>query len=336
MQTKFQFIFISCLLYCATAMSQNTSFKVVKSYSIKSAGGWDYIAVNKQKLYVSHGSQVNILDENSGDSIGLIPGTTGVHGIAFYNDLKKGYTSNGRLDNVFVFDLNSNKILKEIATGQNPDAISYDDFSKKIITCNGKSKSLSVIDPVNDVVIATIDLGGKPEEAVSNGKGQLFVNLEDKNEIAVVDMKAFSVLKKWSIAPGEGATGLALDRKTNRLFAGCDNKMLVVVDAENGKVIASVPIGEACDGVVFDPGKDLVFTSNGEGNMTVIKESGENKFAVVQTVPTRTTARTIALDASNQTLFLPSADIEPAVAGATAGARRKIIPGSFKVLVVKE
>ena len=336
MQKKFQFLFISGLLFCATAMSQNTSFKVAKSYSIKSSGGWDYIAVNKQKLYVSHGSQVNILDENSGDSIGFIPGTTGVHGIAFYNDLNKGYTSNGRLDNVFVFDLNTNKILKEIATGQNPDAISYDDFSKKIITCNGRSKSLSVIDPINDVVVATIDLGGKPEEAVSNGKGQLFVNLEDKNEIAVVDMKAFTVLKKWPIAPGEGATGLALDRKTNRLFAGCDNKMLVVVDAETGKVTDSVPIGEGCDGVVFDPVKNLVFTSNGEGNMTVIKEDGNNKFSVVQTVSTKPTARTIALDVTNQTLFLPSADIEPAVPGATAGTRRKIIPGSFKVLVVKE
>lgn len=336
MHTKFRLIFIAGLLFCATAMSQNTSFKVVKSYAIKSPGGWDYIAVNNQKLYVSHSSQVNILNENSGDSIGFIPGTTGVHGIAFCNDLNKGYTSNGQLNNVFVFDLNSNKILKQIATGQNPDAISYDDFSKKIITCNGKSKSLSVIDPIKDVVIATIDLGGKPEEAVSNGKGQLFVNLEDKNEIAVIDMKVFSVLKKWPIAPGEGATGLALDRKTNRLFAGCDNKMLVVVDAENGKVVASVPIGEGCDGVVFDPINNLVFTSNGEGNMTVIKEGADNKFQVVQTVPTKKTARTIALDTSNQTLFLPSADIEPAAADATANARRKIIPGSFKVLVVKE
>jgi YVTN family beta-propeller protein len=336
MQSKFKCIFILGVFFSMTAFSQSTAFKVIKTYPIASSGGWDYIAVNKQKLYVSHGSQVNILDENTGDSIGFIPGTTGVHGIAFYNDLNKGYTSNGRLNNVFVFDLNSNKILKEIATGDNPDAISYDNFSKKIITCNGKSKSLSIIDPVNDAVIATVDLGGKPEEAVSNGKGKLFINLEDKNEIAVVDMKTFSVLSRWPIAPGEAATGLAMDTKTNRLFAGCDNKMMVVVNADNGKVITSLPIGESCDGVVFDPKQNLVFTSNGEGNITVIKEINENKFAVVQTIPTKATARTIAIDPANQTLFLPSADVEPVAPGAVATARRKLVPGSFKVLVVKE
>ena len=336
MKSKLKLPLVVGLFFCLPAFSQTSTFKVVKSYPITSPGGWDYIAVNNQKIYVSHGSQVNILDENSGDSVGFIPGTTGVHGIAFYNELNKGYTSNGRLNNVFVFDLKSNKVLKEIATGDNPDAISYDKFSKKIVTCNGKGKSLSIIDPVKDEVIATVDLGGAPEEAVGNGKGKLFVNLEDKNEIAVVDMKTFSVLYKWSIAPGEGATGLAMDTKTNRLFAGCDNKMLVVVNADNGKVVSSLPIGKGCDGVVFDDKSNLIFTSNGEGNITVIKEVNENKFEVVQTIPTKATARTIALDPANHTLFLPSADVEPAAPGAVAGARRKLVPGSFKVLVVKE
>lgn len=336
MQTKSHVIFISGMFFCATAFSQSASYKVIKSYPVNSSGGWDYIAVNDHKLYVSHGSQVNILNEDSGDSVGIIPGTTGVHGIAFYNELHKGYTSNGRLNNVFVFDSRTNKVLKEIATGENPDAISYDDFSKKIITCNGGSKSISIIDPIKDTVIANVDLGGKPEEAVSNGKGKLFINLEDKNEIAVVDMKTFSVLNKWPIAPGEAATGLAMDRKTNRLFAGCDNKMLVVVEAANGKVVTTLPIGEGCDGVVFDEKQNLIFTSNGEGNMTVIKEDNENKFEVVQTVTTKKTARTIAIDRGTHTLFLPSADIEPAESGAVANARRKIVPGSFKVLVVKE
>jgi YVTN family beta-propeller protein len=334
MQSKIVSFLIGTLVY-GSAFCQNTSFKVVKTYPIKSSGGWDYIAVNDHKVYVSHGSQVNILDENSGDSIGVIPGTTGVHGIAFDNNLHKGYTSNGRLNNVFVFDLSTNKILKEIPTGENPDAISYEPFSKKIITCNGRSKSLSVIDPKKETVIATIDLDAKPEEAVSNGKGKLFVNLEDKNEIAEVDMKNYKVMNRWPIAPGESATGLALDKKTNRLFAGCDNKMLVVVDAENGKVITSLPIGEGCDGVVFDANKNLVFASCGEGNMTVIKEKDANHFDMAQTVPTQTTARTIALDPTNNTLFLPAANLAPAEPNATS-RRRSFVPGTFKVLVVKE
>jgi YVTN family beta-propeller protein len=327
--------FLVGIFICSSVFSQSTSFKVVKSFPIKSSGGWDYIAVNDGKVYVSHGTQVNIIDENSGDSVGVIGGTTGVHGIAFDNNLHRGYTSNGRLNNVFVFDLSTNKVLDSIATGENPDAISYEPFSKKIITCNGRSKSLSVIDPEKNKVVATIELDGKPEEAVSDAKGKLFVNLEDKSQIAEVDMKNYKVLNRWPIAPGESATGLALDKKTNRLFAGCDNKMLVVVNAENGKVVTSLPIGEGCDGVVFDANKNLVFASCGEGNMTVIKEKDANNFSVAQTVPTQTTARTIALDPANNTLFLPAATLAPADPNATA-RRRSFVPGSFKVLEVKE
>ena len=327
--------FLVGIFVCVSAFCQSTSFKVVKAFPIKSSGGWDYIAVNDGKVYVSHGTQVNILDENSGDSVGVIEGTTGVHGIAFDNDLHRGYTSNGRLNNVFVFDLSTNKVLDSIATGENPDAISYEPFTKKIITCNGRSKSLSVIDPEKNKVIAIIELGAKPEEAVSDEKGKLFVNLEDKSEIAEVDVKNYTVLNRWPIAPGESATGLALDKKTNRLFAGCDNKMLVVVSAENGKVVTSLPIGEGCDGVVFEPNKNLVFASCGEGNMTVIREKDANSFSVTQTVPTQTTARTIALDPTNNTLFLPAATLAPADPNA-ASPRRSFVPGSFKVLVVKE
>ena len=322
------FLFIS-------AFSQTTSFKVIKSYPIKSSGGWDYIAVNNHKIYASHGTQVNILDENTGDSISIIPGTTGIHGIAFYNKLNKGYTSNGRLNNVFVFDLVTNKILKTIATGENPDAITYESFSKKIITCNGRSKTLSIIDPINDTVIATIELDAKPEEAVGNGKGKLYVNLEDKNEIAEIDLKTFKVLNRWSIAPGESATGLAYDKKTNRLFAGCDNKMMAVVNAENGKVIKTLPIGEGCDGVVFDKSKNLVFASCGEGLITVVKVKNANSFDVVQTVTTKPSARTITIDEATSILFLPAADLKPADPNAAPHTRRSFVPGSFQVLVVK-
>ena len=328
-------IFLLILISALQSFSQGNTHKVIKTYSIPSNGFWDYIAVNNHKVYVSHGTQVNILDENSGDSVGVIPGTTGVHGIAFDNELHKGFTSNGRLNNVFAFDLTTNKVLNQIPTGQNPDAISYEPFSKKIITCNGGSKSLSVIDPVNSKVIATIELNGKPEEAVSNGKGKLYVNLEDKSEIAEVDMKSFKVLNRWPIAPGESATGLAMDTKTDRLFAGCDNKMLVVVNPKNGKVVASLPIGEGCDGVVFDIKDKTVYASCGEGIITAIKEKDEDKFAVAATIPTLRSARTIAIDQASHTLFLPAADIEPPAPGADEHARRKMIPGSFKVLVVQ-
>lgn len=334
MSFKFLLSVLCATFVCASSFSQ-TSYKVAKTFPIKSSGGWDYIAVNEGKVYASHGTQVNILDEKTGDSVGVIEGTTGVHGIAFDNNLQRGYTSNGRLNNVFVFDLSNNKVLDSIATGENPDAITFESFSKKIITCNGRSKSLSVIDPEKNKVVATIELDGKPEEAVSDGKGKLFVNLEDKSQIAEVDMKDYKVLSRWPIAPGESATGLALDKKTNRLFAGCDNKMLIVADATNGKVITSVPIGDGCDGVVFDPKNDLVFASCGEGIITVIKEKDANHFDVAQTVSTQPSARTIALDATNNTLFLPAATLAPPDPNATS-RRRSLVPGSFKVLVVKE
>lgn len=335
MQKSFLTAFIFfCMI--GAVFAQFTSFKIVKKYAVPGQGGGDYIAVNNHKIYVSHSTQVNILDEDSGDSVGIIPGTTGVHGIAFCNELNRGFTSNGRLNNVFVFDLVTNKVIKEIATGENPDAITYDEFSKKIITCNGRGKSLSIIDPVKEEVVATIELDAKPETAVCDGKGKLFVNLEDKNEIAVIDLKKFMVINRWSIAPGEAGTGLAIDIKTNRLFAGCDNKLLIVMDASNGKVVASLPIGEGCDGVVFDVEKGLIFTANGEGDITVVKESNENKFGVVQTIITQRSARTLVLDPTNHTLFLPAADFEEAEKGAAPNARRKMIPGSFKVLAVKE
>ncbi len=312
--------------------SQASQYKIIKTYSIASSGGWDYIAVHNHKLYVSHGTQVNILDENSGDSVGVIPNATGVHGIAFDDALKKGYTSNGRLNNVTVFDLTTNQITAQVATGENPDAISYEPYSKKIITCNGSSKNLSVIDPVDNKVVATIALNGKPEEATSDGEGKLFVNLEDKSEIAEVDMKTFKVLNHWSLAPGEGPTGLAIDTKTKRLFAGCD-KQLIVVDAVNGKVIDKLPIGDGCDGVVFDTKYKIVFASNGEGNITAIKENSANEFKVEATILTKKRARTIAIDQDTHNLFLPTAEFE-AKDPKTPKSWPAMIAGSFQVLVV--
>src|SRR5580765_5815728 len=242
-----------CLFLLIVGLNQSqaqsaSGFSVKKSYKIQSGGGWDYIAAAFNKLYVSHGTQVNILDAKTGDSLGVIPNTTGVHGIAFNEALGKGYTSNGRLNTITVFDLKTNQILKQIPVGQNPDAIMYEPYSKKIITCNGRSNDLSVVDPVNETVVATIPVDGKPETAVSDGMGKIYVNIEDKNKIDVVDMKINKLETGWSIAPAEGPTGLAIDIQTKRLFAGCD-KLMVVIDATNGKIVDKLPIGDGCDGV---------------------------------------------------------------------------------------
>ena len=323
---------IALFAITSSCLSQNHEYKVVKTYHIASAGGWDYIAVNNGKLYVSHGTQVNILNEMNGDSIGFIPNTTGVHGIAFDEELNKGYTSNGRLNNVTVFDLKTNEILGQIATGQNPDAIMYEPSTKMIITCNGRSNNLSVIDPGQNKTIDSIDVGGKPETAVSDGNGKIFVNIEDKSEIVAVDIKNRKVLHHWSLKPAEGPTGLVYDKTTKRLFAGCD-KMLAVVNAETGAVITTLPIGDGCDGAAFDAKNKIIFTSNGEGTMTAIKENNADSFSVLGNFTTKRGARTITINANTGTLYLPTAEFDPTKTN--ANGRPMMIPGTFQVLVVQ-
>lgn len=311
-----------------------TGLHIINTFHVASTGGWDYLEVGPVNdwLYVSHGTQVNILNKKTGDSIGIIENTTGVHGIAFDVAEKKGFTSNGRINSVTVFDMNTNKVLAQIATGQNPDAIMFEPFSKMIITCNGRSKNLTIIDPVKNIASDSVDVGGKPETAVSDGMGRLFVNIEDKNEIVVVDTKTFKVLNHWSIAPGEGPTGLAIDRDTKRLFAGCE-KLLMIIDAANGKVIDKVSIGDGCDGVAFDAVAKNIFTSNGrDGTLTVVHEESTTKFVVLENVKTKKGARTIALDNQTQLLYLPTAEFE--AAEPNQKGRPKMKPGTFQVLVV--
>ncbi len=310
-------------------------YHVLKTFPIKSSGGWDYIAVSpvNDNIYVSHGMQVNIINKNSGDSTGVIPNTEGVHGIAFAPEFHKGFTSNGRLNTVTVFDIKTNAVTAQIKTGENPDAIMYDPFTKKVYVCNGRTKDLSVIDPASNSVIKTIALGGKPETAVSDYAGKIYINIEDKNEIAVLNTRTYTVEHNWKVGKGEEPSGLAIDTKTKRLFAGCGNKLLIVMNAENGKVVKELPIGDGCDGVAFDPGTKTIFSSNGEGNLTVIKEKSANEFAVVENAPTQKGARTLAVDEKTHLVYLPTAEYstEPPPAGQR---RRSTLPGTFKVLVV--
>jgi YVTN family beta-propeller protein len=315
--------------------AQKDKFHLIKTFHIQSTGGWDYIAIGpgNNRLYVSHGTQVNILNKTTGDSIGVIENTTGVHGIAFDKELNKGFTSNGRLNNVTVFDLTTNAVITQIPTGANPDAIMYEPFTKKIITCNGRGRNLSIIDPVSNKLIDSIDVGGKPETAVSNGAGKFYVNIEDKNEIVEVDLKTMKVEAHWPLAPAEEPTGLVFDAKTNRLFAGCGNKLLVAVNAANGKVIGTFPIGDGCDGAAFDPETKNIFTSNGDGTMSVFKEKSADDIEMTAAVTTKRGARTITIDSSTHLLYLPTAEFEKPDPNAP-NARPKMIPGTFQVLVI--
>jgi DNA-binding beta-propeller fold protein YncE len=327
-------VLAAMLLFTFISINSQNGFHILKTFHIQSGGGWDYIAVGpgNNRLYVSHGTQVNILDLATGDSVGFIANTTGVHGIAFDISQNKGFTSNGRLNNITVFDLKTNAIITQVPTGANPDAIMYEPFTKMIITCNGRSKNLSIIDPVNNKLTDSVDVGGKPETAVSNGAGKLYVNIEDKNEIVVVDLKTLKVEAHWPLAPAEEPTGLAYDKITHRLFAGCGNKFLAIVDATNGKLIQALPIGDGCDGAGFDESSKNIFTSNGEGTMSVYHEKTADIYELLSTVTTKRGARTIAVDNKTHMIYLPTADFE--AADPNQKTRPKMIPGTFQVLVI--
>lgn len=316
----------------STIAQQKTGFHVTNQFKIPSSGGWDYITVDgaEKRIYTSHGNQVNVLSTTTGDSIGYIPKTMGVHGIALAKPFGKGYVSAGRANSVTIFDLKTLKVLAEVAVGTNPDAVFYDDFSKKIITCNGRSKDATVIDPATDKVVATIPLGDKPETAVSDGKGKIFINGEETSTVIVIDSRTYKELTRYKIDGGESPSGLDIDRKTNRLFIGCgESKTMVIMDAATGKTINKFPIG-GTDGVVFDPELKIAYASNGEGTISAVRELSGDKFEFIENIPTEPSARTIGIDLVTHKLYLPAAKTEPN----PAGGRPKQIPGTFHIIEV--
>lgn len=335
MKIKFSLLCLLLFLFFSCYSQMSNNFKINKIFSIKSSGGWDYLDLNPVNnwLYVSHSKQVNVIDRTTGDSIGVLENTLGVHGIAFDKQNGKGYTTNGKSNNSTVFDINTNKILGQIQTGKDPDAIMYEPFSKKIIISNGHDNSLSVIDPLQDKVVNTIAVGGAPEATASDDSGKLFVNLEDKNEIVVVDTKTFKVINRYSLFPGEGPTGLVYDKKNRRLFSGCQG-LLIIINADNGKIIDKIKIGNGCDGVVFDESNQTIYTSNGEGNISVIKQENENVYHLLPQIPTKKGARTIALDKSTHLLYLPTAEFDPKEVNERG--RPKMKDGTFQILVIGE
>jgi len=329
-------------LLVALGMAQsNHHYHVVKKIVVGGEGGWDYSSVDAsaRRLYVSHSTKVVILNTDNLKVIGEIPDTKGVHGVAVASEFNHGFTSNGRTSTVTIFDLNTLKVLKEVpVTGKNPDAILYDPFSKHVFTFNGRSADATVLDAVSGKSLATIPMGGKPEFAVTDGNGRIFVNIEDKSELAEIDTRNNVVRKRWSIAPGEEPSGLSFDVAHHRLFSVCDNKMMVVSDAEKGTVVTTVPIGNGPDGCKFDDGMQLVFSSNGEGTITVIHEDTPDRYTVVETVPTMRGARTMSVDLKTHALFTTTAEFGKAPAPTAGQPRRRppMIPNTFTVLQLQK
>jgi DNA-binding beta-propeller fold protein YncE len=318
------------------ALAGPSGYHLLKKHVLGGEGGWDYMAldVRTRQLYVSHGNAVEILNVDTGVKGEAITGLQGVHGIAFAPARDRGYISNGRGNSVSVFDLKTRKILDEIpSSGQNPDAIMYDAFSDRVFTFNGRSANATAIEAAADKVVGTVDIGGKPEFAVTDGKGTIFVNNEDTSEVVAFDARSLQVKARWSIAPGEGPSGLAIDLKNKRLFSVCD-KVMVVSDFEKGKVVATVPIGDGPDAVRYDPETGLVFASNGEGTLTVVRQLSPDKYEALETVPTARGARTMELDPQTHHVFVVTAEYGPAPAPTAEQPRPRptVVPGSFMVL----
>lgn len=325
------------ILSCAYGYAAS-GYHVIKKIPLAGDGGWDYVTADSaaRRLYVSHNERVQILDLDKLTVVGQISDTPGVHGIALAPMIGRGFTSNGKAGTVTIFDLSTLETLAQVKADQNPDAIVYDPFSLRVFAFNGRSHDATVIDAITGEVAGQIALEGKPEFTAADGKGTVYVNLEDKGMLASLDSKALKVNQEWPLAPCSEPSSMAIDTEHNRLFIGCGNKVLVVVDPSQGKVIASLPIGDHVDATVFDAEKQLVFTSNGEGTITVIHEDSPAQFKVIDTVPTQVGARTEALDTQTHRLFLPTAELgpPPAPTAEQPHPRPTIKPGTFTLLVV--
>jgi len=313
-------------------------YKVVNTLKIGGDGGWDYLTAdaNARRLYISRATHVMVLDLDSGKTVGDIADTPGVHGIALAPELGRGFVSNGREGTVSIFDLKTLATTSKVKVGENPDAILYDPATQRVLTFNGKSQDSTAIDAAKGMVLGTIKLDGKPEFAASDGKGEIFVNIEDKSELTAIDANKLAVTSTWPLAPCESPSGLSMDRKNRRLFVGCDNKMMAVVNADTGKVLATLAIGDGVDATTFDNETGLAFASCGEGVLTVVREESADKFSVAENVPTQPGARTLALDSKTHNVYVVTAKFGPPPA-ATADnphPRRSILPDSFVVLVV--
>ncbi len=320
----------------ATAPAQKP-FAVQDKWMIGGEGGWDYLTADASahRLYITHGTRVEVLDTNTGKSVGAITGLKGCHGVALDDDGKFGYISNGGANAVVVFDRSSLATVASIPAGTGPDGIVFEPVTRTVWAFNGRSKDATVIDTATRKVIATVALPGKPEFPAADGAGHVFDNIEDKSEIVRLDAKQPKVTAVWPVTPCESPSGLAIDRAGMRLFAVCDGKKMAVVDARTGKLLATPEIGDGPDAAGYDPKAKLAFASDGEGNVAVVDASG-NRYKTLQIVPTQPGARTMALDTATGKVFVVTAKFGPRPAATAANPRPwpAIVPDTFTVLVI--
>jgi DNA-binding beta-propeller fold protein YncE len=330
--------FILLILFAlASATATAPSYRILHTWTLGGDGGWDYVKIDPdaRRLYIARATRVMVINADSGESVGEVADTPGVHGVALVPDIGKGFASNGREDTVSVFDLKTLKTLNKVKVGKRPDAIWYDPASKRVFTFNAGSQDATAIDAAKGEVVGTIPLGGKPEFAQSDGKGTVFVNLEDKHELYALDATKLTVRERWTLPGCEEPTGLAIDEKKRRLFVGCSNKVMPVVDAESGKILTTIPIGEGVDATAFDEETGLAFASCGEGVLTVAQEDAPGKFRAVN-VTTERGARTMALDPKTHHVYTVTAKFGPAPAPTAENPhpRPAVLPDSFIVLML--
>jgi YVTN family beta-propeller protein len=312
-------VFVACLILLGASSSSSSSYSVIKKIPIPGQGSWDYLTVDDaaRRLYVSHGTEVEVLDVDSGAIVGKIENTLGVHGIAIAADIGRGFVSDGQSSTVTIFDSKTLKTIAEVPTGKKPDAIIYDPATSRVFAFNGGSNSATVIEAKDGKVAGTIDLGGGPEFAAADGDGFVYDNLEDESLVLKINSRTLKVEQRWPTAPCKSPSSMAMDRANRRLFLGCRSKVMAVMNADTGQVITTLPIGDHVDATAFDVETRLIFNSNGEGTVTVIHQESPDKYALVETVKTLPRAKTSALDPKTHQLFLSTAEA-----------------GQFEVLVV--
>src|SRR5580693_669812 len=325
----------SRISHAATPPPASSGYHVVKTVSIPGDEGWDYLNVDSaaRRVYISHGSHVVLIKADTHTVEGDIPHTQGGHGIALAPDLGRGFVSAGRANTAVIFDIKSLKTLGTVKTDANPDAIVYDSVTKRVFTLNGRGQNTTAINGADGTVAGTLALGGKPEFAQADGKGSIFVNIEDTNQLVQFDAQKITETHRWPLAPCKSPSGLAMDLKNRRLFAVCDENVMAVVNADTGAVVATPKICDGPDAAGFDPSTGYVFASCGDGNLTVVHQDSPDKYTVVESVPTKRSARTMGLDLKTHNIFLPSAEFEAPAAGERRG---KMKPGSFGIVVVSK
>jgi DNA-binding beta-propeller fold protein YncE len=327
----------------AVLVAAATGYHLLKKYTFGAAEGsareyFDYITVDSgaRRVYLSHGTEVIIMDADSGALIGKITGLKQVHGVAVASEFGRGYISDGAQGKAIVFDLKTLKVIGEAAADKDADAVVYDPFSKRVFVMDGDPHNATVIDAKSGSIVGKIDLGGGPEFAVADGKGTIYINLEDKSEVVAVDSRSLKIKSRWPVAPAGGPTALAMDVEHHRLFsAGREPQKLVAIDSDNGKVLQSFAISGGVDAAAYDPETGLIFASTREGMVHIFHEDSPDKFSEAETIKTEVGAKTMGLDTKTHNLFLDTADFAPAPAATEKNPhpRGTAVPGTFRVLV---